>query len=163
MLLRASRNLLPPALTNAGATDLLALPTRWRAACPSRVPDAFRAGWRPTPRSHYRPARAASAHGPGSDGSVPRKLPGGKPLSAGYHTYAVEWSPTHIQWLLDGVAYATYDRSQMPAGKKWVFDHPFFILLNVAVGGSWPGNPDATTRFPQRMEVDYVRVYRAAP
>jgi beta-glucanase (GH16 family) len=48
----------------------------------------------------------------------------------------------------------------MPAGDTWVFDHPFFILLNIAVGGDWPGSPDATTTFPQQMVVDYVRVYK---
>ena len=48
----------------------------------------------------------------------------------------------------------------LPAGSRWVFDHPFFLLLNVAVGGNWPGPPDATTVFPQQMLVDYVRVYR---
>jgi beta-glucanase (GH16 family) len=42
----------------------------------------------------------------------------------------------------------------------WVFDHPFFLLLNVAVGGNWPGNPDDTTTFPQTLLVDYVRVYQ---
>jgi beta-glucanase (GH16 family) len=50
--------------------------------------------------------------------------------------------------------------ADLPAGKTWVFDHPFFILLNVAVGGSFPGNPDATTVFPQQLQVDYVRVYQ---
>ena len=50
--------------------------------------------------------------------------------------------------------------ADLPAGARWVFDHDFFLLLNVAVGGAWPGNPDATTTFPQEMKVDYVRVYR---
>jgi beta-glucanase (GH16 family) len=50
--------------------------------------------------------------------------------------------------------------AQLPAGEKWVFDHPFFIILNLAVGGSWPGSPDATTQFPQHMLVDYVRAYK---
>jgi hypothetical protein len=49
----------------------------------------------------------------------------------------------------------------LPAGAPWVFDHPFFIIMNVAVGGYWPGYPDATTVFPQTMSVDYVRVYQA--
>jgi beta-glucanase (GH16 family) len=48
----------------------------------------------------------------------------------------------------------------LPAGTKWVFDHPFFLLLNVAVGGGWPGDPDATSTYPQQMVVDYVRAYR---
>ncbi|WP_263417160.1 hypothetical protein [Terriglobus albidus] len=45
--------------------------------------------------------------------------------------------------------------------KRWVFDHPFYLLLNLAVGGDWPKSPDVTTQFPQRMLVDYVRVYQA--
>jgi beta-glucanase (GH16 family) len=48
----------------------------------------------------------------------------------------------------------------LPEGTTWVYDHPFFLLLNVAVGGAWPGNPDETTAFPQKMLVDYVRVYK---
>ena len=43
---------------------------------------------------------------------------------------------------------------------QWVFDHPFFVLLNVAVGGTWPGSPDGSTRFPQTMLVDYLRLYQ---
>jgi beta-glucanase (GH16 family) len=48
---------------------------------------------------------------------------------------------------------------QLPTGRDWVFDHPFYVLLNVAVGGVWPGDPDASTTFPATMQVDYVRVY----
>jgi beta-glucanase (GH16 family) len=60
---------------------------------------------------------------------------------------------------VDGNLYETRTPTDLPAGKKWVFDHPFFILLNAAVGGDWPGSPDRTTIFPQQMLVDYVRVY----
>ena len=56
--------------------------------------------------------------------------------------------------------YQTRKPSDLPPGTRWVFDHEMFLLLNVAVGGSWPGNPDQTTVFPQQMHVDYVRVYR---
>ena len=55
--------------------------------------------------------------------------------------------------------YATFNKADWPANGTWVFDHPFFIIMNVAVGGTWPGSPDATTQFPQQMLVDYVRVY----
>ena len=48
----------------------------------------------------------------------------------------------------------------IPSGTKWAFDHPFFLLLNLAVGGAWPGDPDASTSLPQQMVVDYVRVYK---
>ena len=49
----------------------------------------------------------------------------------------------------------------IPAGTNWVFNKPFFIIMNVAVGGNWPGYPDGTTVMPQTMKVDYVRVYQA--
>ncbi len=51
--------------------------------------------------------------------------------------------------------------ADVPQGKKWVYDHPFFLILNVAVGGTWPGSPDASTAWPAQMLVDYVRVYKA--
>jgi beta-glucanase (GH16 family) len=63
---------------------------------------------------------------------------------------------------VDGTLYQTRTPSDVPAGQPWVFEHPFFIILNVAVGGSWPGSLDATTVFPQTMLVDYVRVYRGS-
>jgi beta-glucanase (GH16 family) len=56
--------------------------------------------------------------------------------------------------------YATFAPANLPSGSPWEFNKPFFVLLNLAVGGDWPGNPDATTQFPQQMLVDYVRVYR---
>jgi beta-glucanase (GH16 family) len=59
---------------------------------------------------------------------------------------------------MDGQLYCTRTAKDVP-GKKWDFDQPFFILLNVAVGGSWPGSPDETSTYPQTMLVDYVRVY----
>jgi len=60
---------------------------------------------------------------------------------------------------VDEHLYETLTASDLPKGTKWVYDHPFFLLLNVAVGGPWPGSPDASTVFPQTMLVDYVRVY----
>jgi beta-glucanase (GH16 family) len=80
-------------------------------------------------------------------------------LGDGFHTYAVEWSAAAIKFFVDDVLYET----QTPAGatnRTWEFDHPFFILLNVAVGGQFPGAPDSTTSFPQTMKVDWVRVYQ---
>jgi beta-glucanase (GH16 family) len=61
---------------------------------------------------------------------------------------------------VDGKQYQSVSPANLPAGTKWVYDHPFYLLLNLAVGGNWPGNPDATTSFPQMMVVDYVRVYQ---
>jgi beta-glucanase (GH16 family) len=62
---------------------------------------------------------------------------------------------------VDGRLYQTRTPADLPGGARWVFDHPFFLLLNVAVGGRWPGSPDATTEMPQTMRVDYVRVFVA--
>ena len=77
-----------------------------------------------------------------------------------FHLYAVEWEPGQIRWYVDKWEYNTLTASDVPG--RWVFDRPFFILLNAAVGGHWPGYPDETTRFPQFMYVDYVRVYHLA-
>jgi beta-glucanase (GH16 family) len=105
-------------------------------------------------------------HGPGYSGangltsSYP--LRSARKFSAEFHTFAVEWEPNIIRFYVDGVHYNTRTPADLPPGTKWVFDHEFFIILNVAVGGYWPGNPDATTSFPQMMHVDYVRVYQHA-
>jgi beta-glucanase (GH16 family) len=77
-----------------------------------------------------------------------------------YHLYAVEWEPNVIRFYVDSNLYATRTPADLPQGTKWVYDHPFFMILNVAVGGDWPGAPDNTTVFPQTMLVDYVRVYK---
>jgi beta-glucanase (GH16 family) len=87
-------------------------------------------------------------------------LPGGARLADAFHVFTVEWEPTAIRWYVDGALYQTRGPSSLPAGTRWVFDHPFFIILNVAVGGNWPGAPDANTVFPQTMAIDYVRVYQ---
>jgi beta-glucanase (GH16 family) len=101
-------------------------------------------------------------HGPGYSGSEglggTYTLPSGK-FADNFHIFAVEWEPSAIRFYVDGNLYETRTPADLPTGKTWVFDHPFFILLNVAVGGGWPGNPDRTTVFPQRMLVDYVKVY----
>ena len=106
-------------------------------------------------------------HGPGYSGgkgiSAAYELPGGGRFADDFHIYAVEWQPHKIQFFVDGNLYATVLPTSLPPGARWVYDHPFFIILNVAVGGGWPHNPDATTTFPQTMQVDYVRVYDLAP
>jgi beta-glucanase (GH16 family) len=103
-----------------------------------------------------------SLHGPGYSGGAPLTgiytLPAGQKFADDFHTFAIEWEPTTIRFYVDGNLYQTKTAADA-AGKRWVFDHPFFIILNVAVGGSFPGNPDATTTYPQMMTVDYLRVY----
>jgi len=105
-------------------------------------------------------------HGPGYSGAAgigsPYSLADKKNLADDFHLYAVEWEPNAIRFYVDKDLYATRTPADLPKGSKWVYDHPFFLLLNVAVGGDWPGNPDATSVFPQTMLVDYVRVYRRA-
>jgi beta-glucanase (GH16 family) len=100
-----------------------------------------------------------TVHGPGYSGGagVGGNKVNGAPLSDAFHTYAVEWSPNLIKWFLDGQQFFSVDPSKIN-GNKWVFDHNFFMILNVAVGGNWPGSPDGSTQFPQTMLVDWVRV-----
>jgi beta-glucanase (GH16 family) len=100
-----------------------------------------------------------STVGPTSDATAPFGLPAGQNFADDFHLYAVEWEPGTIRFYVDTALYVTFKSSQWPAGGSWVFDHPFFIILNVAVGGDWPGLPDGSTAFPQQMLVDYVRVY----
>jgi len=106
-----------------------------------------------------------SMHGPGYSGdddfTSVYKLPGGVNFFDGFHVFAIEWEPGSVRFFVDQELYAKLTPSRLPSGMKWVFDHPFYIILNVAVGGDWPGPPDSTTVFPQVMLVDYVRVYKA--
>jgi uncharacterized protein (TIGR03437 family) len=104
-------------------------------------------------------------HGPGYSGANgiggPYSLPGGARFADDFHVYAVQWDTDGAHWFVDNQEYFQVYKTSIPQGSKWVFDHPFHILLNVAVGGNWPGSPDDTTSFPQVMQVDYVRVYKA--
>ena len=99
-------------------------------------------------------------HGPGYSGGngIQGRYHSEASLADDYHVYGVEWRPGSIKWFVDGNCYSTVTPDQTH-GHPWVFDQPFFIILNLAVGGYWPGYPDATTTFPQRMLVDYVRAY----
>lgn len=81
-------------------------------------------------------------------------------FDTGFHVFGVEWTENNINWYVDGDLYSTITRSDVEdEGGTWVFDKPFYILMNLAVGGNLPGSPDENTVFPQRMIVDYVRVY----
>jgi beta-glucanase (GH16 family) len=106
----------------------------------------------------------STIHGPGYSGvkgpSTKYALPAGERVDDSFHVYAVEWEPKEIRFYFDDHLIVRRTPADMPEGARWVYNHPFFVLLNVAVGGRWPGNPDETTVFPQRMLVDYVRVYR---
>jgi beta-glucanase (GH16 family) len=109
------------------------------------------------------PFAAGSLHAGGNpdfNATAQDTLPGMASFSEAFHTYAVEWAATGISFFVDGTMYETQTPADaMNAGGDWAFDAPFFIILNLAVGGGWPGNVDNTTTFPQVMKVDWVRVY----
>ena len=113
---------------------------------------------------HERSKIHGTLHGPGYSAAHGltgvHTLPSGR-FSDSFHIFAVEWEPNVVRFYVDSDLYETRTPADVPAGTRWVYDHPFFLLLNVAVGGDWPGAPDASTVFPQTMAVDYVRVYRA--
>lgn len=103
----------------------------------------------------------ATIHGPGYSG---RKGPSSKWISAqrdlgdDFHVYSLDWEPDRLRFYVDGELHADRTPADIPADETWVFDHDFFLLLNVAVGGNWPGSPDGSTQFPAEMLVDWVRV-----
>lgn len=114
-----------------------------------------------------------SAHGPGYCGneSICDETEIGKKyvlendrFDVGFHVFGIEWAPDYINYYVDGDLYQTITRQDVfdetDGEGEWVFDHPFYIILNVAIGGNLPGAPDEETVFPQTMLVDYVRVYQ---
>jgi beta-glucanase (GH16 family) len=101
-----------------------------------------------------------SLHMPGYNPSGTFKLPNGASFADAFHTFAIEWEVGTIRFYVDDQLYETQLRSSVPGGGTWEFEHPFFLLINVAVGGTWPGSPDSTTMFPQTLKVDWVRVYQ---
>src|SRR3954464_10117988 len=100
-------------------------------------------------------------HGPGYSGAggigAAYNHPNGWSFADDFHTFTVDWAPDSITWYVDGVQYERRTPADLN-GNTWVFSHPFFMIMNVAVGGGWPGNPDGSTAMPQTMTVDYVRV-----
>ena len=76
-------------------------------------------------------------------------------LSAGYHIYGIDWTPKGLTWLVDGRAFG-----RLNAYPGWPFSHPFFLILDLGVGGGWTGPPDASTKFPAEMDVSWIRVYK---
>ncbi len=117
-------------------------------------------------RGHEPRVLFGSIHGSGhaGDDAVTKRLVLEKgEFPQAFHLFAVEWNEDSLTWFLDGRAYQTVTPADLPDGATWVYDHPFFIILNVAVGGHWAGAPDAETVFPQALLVDYVRVYGIVP
>ena len=105
-----------------------------------------------------------SLHGPGYFGAdaISRnfRTDSEQGFDQDFHVFAVEWDPSRITWWVDDTAFSIVTSSQVQQRGEWVFDDPFFIILNVAVGGSFVGNVGADTVFPQTMLIDYVRVYQ---
>lgn len=104
-----------------------------------------------------------TVHGPGYSGAKgigSHFILTADSLKNDFHIYTIEWTKNEIHWYVDYQEVFKVTLDQIPAGTQWVFDHPFFIILNLAVGGSWPGFADDTTVFPQQLKVDYVRVYQ---
>jgi beta-glucanase (GH16 family) len=107
---------------------------------------------------------AGSLHASGYDATAQYTLAGMASFSGAFHTYGLEWSATAITFFVDDMMYETHTPADATgSGGQWPFDQPFFIILNLAVGGGWPGDPDNTTMFPQVMLVDWVRVYSKNP
>jgi beta-glucanase (GH16 family) len=105
-------------------------------------------------------------HGPGFSGaeSISKEFTlENDRFDTGFHVFGIEWSPTSVNFYVDGNIYQTLTREDVAEETdgegEWVFDRPFYIILNVAIGGNLPGNPTENTVFPQSMIVDYVRVY----
>jgi len=103
-----------------------------------------------------------TVHGPGYSGGrgITAALDVGSPLADDFHVYSVSWEPGRIRWYADEKLYHTVTRADL-RGNPWVFDHDFFLLVNVAVGGRFSERPDRSVTFPQRMLVDYIRIYAA--
>jgi len=106
-----------------------------------------------------------TVHGPGYSGGdgvgTTTVLPDAT-ASEDFHVYAVDIDPHHIVWWIDGRRVHTVRLGDIPGGTAWAFDDPFFIILNVAVGGHFVEPPDADTPLPADMVVDYVRVFERA-
>lgn len=98
-----------------------------------------------------------TVHGPGYFSGTNQLKHG--VFSDDFHVFALQWDPSHLFFFVDGVNYATMTRASLANQAQWVYNHPFHIIFNVATGGVWPGPPNASTIFPQKMSISYVRVY----
>jgi len=99
-------------------------------------------------------------HGPGyaGAGSLGSRYRHDAPIADDFHTFAIEWDFDGIRWFFDGEMYG--EKSRDIVGDRWVFDKPFFFILNLALGGTFPGPIGLDVEFPKRLYVDYVRVYQ---
>jgi beta-glucanase (GH16 family) len=102
-----------------------------------------------------------TVHGPGYSGSnaISKNyvLPNDR-FDTGFHIFGIEWGENYVNYYVDDVLYNQITPKDVKG--EWVFNQPFYIILNMAVGGNFPGSPNNQTSFPQTMLVDYVRVYQ---
>ncbi|MFI6402124.1 ricin-type beta-trefoil lectin domain protein [Streptomyces sp. NPDC050548] len=110
----------------------------------------------------YEPSTVhGTIHGPGYSGAngigAAYTLANGAAFADAFHTFAVDWAPNSIKWSVDGVVYETRTPADV-GGNTWAFNKPFFLILNLAVGGDWPGDPNSATAFPAKLVVDSVSV-----
>ncbi|MFC8350056.1 discoidin domain-containing protein [Streptomyces sp. NPDC057280] len=111
-------------------------------------------------KTAYSTVHAPAYNGGGGIGS-PYRLPGDADFSDDFHTWTADWNSRGITYSLDGRVVFSLDKEQVEQTRgPWVFDHPNYMILNLAVGGDWPGPTDAGTPFPAKMLVDYVRVFQ---
>ena len=120
-------------------------------------------------RGHQTNIALGTVHGPGYSGgdAISKKytLAEGS-FAEDFHLFAVQWDPSQITFSVDGEIYQTVAaRSIVTTNRTWVYDAPFFLILNLAVGGNFLGaaQPSAETPFPAAMTVDYVRAYQRVP
>jgi len=115
-------------------------------------------------RGSYPKSIVSSLHGPGYAGGNSYHdhfdLPSGS-YGDDFHVFTFEWTPSAVRWLVDGTAF--YVKTPQGVKGRWAYDHPFFVILNLAIGGIFDGNPPLTTGFPQQMLIDYVSVEKLAP
>ncbi|HEY1217778.1 MAG: family 16 glycosylhydrolase [Bryobacteraceae bacterium] len=127
------------------------------------------------PYGSFASSNEATIHGPvgasagapdyngGSGVGASATLPFGETVTSDYHIYALVWSQNWLEFFVDGDPYVVETPSALPAGGVWVFNAPFYLMMNLAIGGptTWLGTPGSTETFPQEMLVDYVRVYQS--
>ena len=106
---------------------------------------------------------SSAMHGPGYSGNTPfvhSYQLAGTTFADDFHTFAVEWDSTRVAFFVDGTQHYVIQRDEVQRHGAWVFGQPFFIILNLAVGGAFDGDPRSDAILPATMLVDYVRVYR---
>ncbi len=103
---------------------------------------------------------SSAVHGPGYSGNTPfaHALARGT-LDRGFHRYAIEWDSLRIRFFVDDTVHYVVSKTDVQHYGNWVFDQPFYLILNLAVGGHFDGDPQSDAIFPATMLIDYVRVY----